>query len=142
MHPLKSQEKTWALLELSLKNSALEEDVLKEKLAGFTLELFPSRDALQEKVLDGTMDSGYIVTSPSSYTAVVKNISMFTGGDFLDEVLRSYNEDLALEKKAKQPFLKSKKSSRASASSVQKKSSGKIPRTTTMWFMCSSSYSL
>ena len=87
-----------------IENSALEEDVLKERLPGFTLEFFKSREALQEKVLDGTMDSGYIVTSPSSYTAVVKNVSMFTGGDFLfDEVLRSYNEDLALEKEGYNP---------------------------------------
>ncbi len=102
--PIEEPGEDLGTLGIVIENSALEEDVLKEKLAGFTLEFFPSRDALQEKVLDGTMDSGYIVTSPSSYTAVVKNISMFTGGDFLfDEVLRSYNEDLALEKEGYNP---------------------------------------
>lgn len=102
--PVEEPGEDLGTLGIVIENSALEEDVLKEKLAGFTLEFFPSRDALQEKVLDGTMDSGYIVTSPSSYTAVVKNISMFTGGDFLfDEVLRSYNEDLALEKEGYNP---------------------------------------
>lgn len=102
--PIEEPGEDLGTLGIVIENSALEEDVLKEKLAGFTLEFFPSRDALQEKVLDGTMDSGYIVTSPSSYTAVVKNVSMFTGGDFLfDEVLRSYNEDLALEKEGYNP---------------------------------------
>ena len=102
--PIEEPGEDLGTLGIVIDISALEEDVLKEKLAGFTLEFFPSRDALQEKVLDGTMDSGYIVTSPSSYTAVVKNISMFTGGDFLfDEVLRSYNEDLALEKEGYNP---------------------------------------
>ena len=102
--PIEEPGEDLGTLGIVIENSALEEDVLKEKLAGFTLEFFPSRDALQEKVLDGTMDSGYIVTSPSSYTAVVKNISMFTGGDFLfDELLRSYNEDLALEKEGYNP---------------------------------------
>lgn len=102
--PVEEPGEDLGTLGIIIENSALEEDVLKERLPGFTLEFFPSRDALQEKVLDGTMDSGYIVTSPSSYTAVVKNISMFTGGDFLfDEVLRSYNEDLALEKEGYNP---------------------------------------
>lgn len=102
--PIEEPGEDLGTLGIVIENSALEEDVLKEKLAGFTLEFFKSREALQEKVLDGTMDSGYIVTSPSSYTAVVKNISMFTGGDFLfDEVLRSYNEDLALEKEGYNP---------------------------------------
>lgn len=102
--PIEEPGEDLGTLGIVIENSALEEDVLKEKLAGFTLEFFKSREALQEKVLDGTMDSGYIVTSPSSYTAVVKNVSMFTGGDFLfDEVLRSYNEDLALEKEGYNP---------------------------------------
>jgi len=102
--PVEEPGEDLGTLGIVIENSALEEDVLKERLPGFTLEFFKSREALQEKVLDGTMDSGYIVTSPSSYTAVVKNVSMFTGGDFLfDEVLRSYNEDLALEKEGYNP---------------------------------------
>jgi len=102
--PVEEPSEDLGTLGIVIENSALEEDVLKERLPGFTLEFFKSREALQEKVLDGTMDSGYIVTSPSSYTAVVKNVSMFTGGDFLfDEVLRSYNEDLALEKEGYNP---------------------------------------
>lgn len=102
--PVEEPGENLGTLGIVIENSALKEDVLKEKLPGFTLEFFTSKEALQEKVLDGTMDSGYIVTSPSSYTAVVKNVSMFTGGDFLfDEVLRSYNEDLALEKEGYNP---------------------------------------
>ncbi|WP_312712886.1 ABC transporter permease, partial [Proteiniclasticum ruminis] len=102
--PVEEPGENLGTLGIVIENSALEEDVLKERLPGFTLEFFTSREALQEKVLDGTMDSGYIVTSPSSYTAVVKNVSMFTGGDFLfDEMLRSYNEDLALEKEGYNP---------------------------------------
>lgn len=102
--PVEEPGEDLGTLGIVIENSALEEDVLKERLPGFTLEFFNSREDLQEKVLDGTMDSGYIVTSPSSYTAVVKNVSMFTGGDFLfDEVLRSYNEDLALEKEGYNP---------------------------------------
>ncbi|HBW13568.1 MAG TPA: hypothetical protein DEF30_07105 [Proteiniclasticum sp.] len=102
--PVEEPGEDLGTLGIVIENSALEEDVLKERLPGFTLEFFKSREALQEKVLDGAMDSGYIVTSPSSYTAVVKNVSMFTGGDFLfDEVLRSYNEDLALEKEGYNP---------------------------------------
>ncbi len=102
--PVEEPGEDLGTLGIVIENSALEEDVLKERLPGFTLEFFKSREALQEKVLDGTMDSGYIVPSPSSYTAVVKNVSMFTGGDFLfDEVLRSYNEDLALEKEGYNP---------------------------------------
>lgn len=91
-------------LGIVIENDALKEEDLTSRLPGFKLEFYEAEEKLNEMVLDGTVDSGYIIDSPTSYTAVVNNVSMFTGGDFLLEgVLKSYNEDVALEKEGYNP---------------------------------------
>lgn len=86
-------------LGIVIKNEALEEEDLTNRLPGFTLEFYDREETLKEKVLAGDVEGGYIVTSSTSYTTVVNNVAMYTGGDYLfEQVLRSYNEDVALEK--------------------------------------------
>ena len=50
--PVEEPGENLGTLGIVIENSALKEDVLKEKLPGFTLEFFTSKEALQEKVLD------------------------------------------------------------------------------------------
>lgn len=102
--PIEEPGEDLGTLGIVIENSALAEKDLTERLPGFTLEFYENEEKLSEKVLDGTVDSGYIVTSPTSYTAVVNNVSMFTGGgDLFEAVLRSYSEDQALEKEGFSP---------------------------------------
>ena len=80
-----------------LKEADFDMDLLKKKMEGLKMTMFASREELQDAVLQGTVDSGYILTSETSYTAVVNNVSMYSGGDFLMEsILRSYAEDKTL----------------------------------------------
>ena len=80
-----------------VENDALGEDILEAMLPGFNLTFLEDRAALSKQILDGDVDTGYILLSKNAYISVVNNVTLYSGADFLlEQALRAYNENLAL----------------------------------------------
>ncbi len=73
-------------------------DKLEAKLKDLGVTYFNSEADLKEAILNEEIMAGYHLKTPTSYSLMVNNVSMFQGEDpLMDGALKSYAEDVMLE---------------------------------------------
>ncbi len=92
-----SEEKT-AFYGVYAEKENFSMDKLEAKLKDLQVTYFPSEAELKEAILNEEIMAGYHLKTPTSYSLMVNNVSMFQGEDpLMDGALKSYAEDTRLE---------------------------------------------
>jgi len=83
-----------------LNKELFDMELLTNKFAGLKISYYEDETAMKEDVAEGTIASGYMIFSPTSYTSIVQDMSMYSEGDYLmDSALQEYAEDMSLREK-------------------------------------------
>lgn len=83
-----------------LNKELFDMELLTNKFAGLKISWYEDETAMKEDVAEGTIASGYMISSPTSYTSIVQDMSMYSEGDYLmDSALQEYAEDMSLREK-------------------------------------------